>query len=88
MSDLELVRVMVGEERAIVTNDAEDFELIHEQVLAAGMEHHGLVLTSDATMPRTRQAIPQWIEALGVLLDEHRAADALRNQIHHLLRIQ
>jgi hypothetical protein len=30
-----------------VTNDVLDFQLIHNQMLAAGEEHYGLIFTSD-----------------------------------------
>jgi predicted nuclease of predicted toxin-antitoxin system len=83
-SDLELVRLMVTEQRAIVTNDIEDFQAIHDQVLAAGDEHYGLIFTFDATMPRTKDAIPQWVKTLTELLTEHPDDDSLRSRVHHL----
>ena len=35
-----------------------DFQLIHNQLQAAGEEYYGLVFTSDSTMPRNKAAIP------------------------------
>ncbi len=58
--DRELVRQMAAERRAIVTNDIADFQTIHDQFLAAGDEHYGMIFTFDTTMPRTKDAIPQW----------------------------
>jgi predicted nuclease of predicted toxin-antitoxin system len=83
-SDLELVREMATERRAIVTNDIADFQIIHDRFLAAGHEHHGMVFTFDATMPRTKAAIPQWVETLAGFLTGHDAEDSLRNRVHHL----
>ncbi len=83
-SDHELVRCMATERRAIVTNDVGDFTMIHEQLLAAGQEHYGMVFTDDATMPRTKDAIPQWVQALTELLAAHPREDSLRNRVHHL----
>ncbi len=83
-SDIELVRQMAVEQRAIVTNDVEDFQAIHDRFLAAGDEHYGMVFTFDATMPRTKDAIPQWVQALTQLLAEHADDDGLRNQTLHL----
>ncbi len=83
-SDRELVRQMVTERRVIATNDVADFQEIHDHFLAAGDEHQGMVFTFDATMPRTKDAIPQWVQALGELLAKHTGDDSLRNQIHHL----
>ena len=82
--DHELVRRMATERRTIVTNDVDDFTTIHEQLLAAGQEHDGIVFTFDATMPRNKAAIPQWVQTLSKLLAEHTAEGSLRNRIHHL----
>jgi predicted nuclease of predicted toxin-antitoxin system len=84
ISDLELIRRMAVEDRATVTNDIADFQVIHDYLLTVGEEHAGMIFTFDATMPRTKQAVPQWVATLGVLLDEHGAPDALHNRIHHL----
>jgi hypothetical protein len=82
--DRELVHRMVVERRAIVTNDIADFHTIHDQVLTAGDVHYGMVFTFDATMPRTKDAIPQWVQVLAELLADHPDEDSLRNRVHHL----
>lgn len=84
-SDRELVRQMAVERRAIVTNDIADFQAIHDQTMARQDEHYGMVFTVDATMPRSKKAIPRWVNALGELLNEHGPEDSLRNKVHHLL---
>lgn len=43
-----------------------------------------MVFTFDATMPRTKDAIPQWVQTLTRLLAEHADDDGLRNQTLHL----
>jgi hypothetical protein len=43
-----------------------------------------MVLTFDATMPRNKDAIPQWVQTLTKLLADHPDDDSLRNQIHPL----
>ncbi len=83
--DREIVRLMAAEGRAIVTNDIADFQNIHDQFLAAGEAHHGMIFTFDATLPRTKAAIPQWVQALSDLLAEHGDEQALRNRVHHLV---
>jgi predicted nuclease of predicted toxin-antitoxin system len=82
--DRELVRQMAAERRVIVTNDIADFQAIHDRLLAAGDAHHGMIFTFDATMPRSRGAIAQWVRTLSALLSEHRDDDWLRNRIRHL----
>lgn len=83
-SDRELIRQMGAERRAIVTNDVADFQAIHEQLVAAGDEHYGMIFTFDATLPRSKAAIPQWMRALSELLGENTPEDSLRNKVHHL----
>jgi predicted nuclease of predicted toxin-antitoxin system len=83
-SDRELIRQMPTERRAIVTNDVADFQAIHEQLLAAGDEHYGMVFTFDATLPRSKAAIPQWVRALTEVLTDHAPENALRNKVRHL----
>ena len=54
VADREIVRRIAAEQRTLVTNDVLDFQLIHNQMLAAGEEHYGLIFTSDSTMPRNK----------------------------------
>jgi len=85
VADREIVRRIAAEQRALVTNDVLDFQLIHNQMLAAGEEHYGLIFTSDATMPRNKPSIPLWVKALEKVLTGHSAEDALKNRVRHLL---
>ena len=80
-SDRELVRAMTAEQRVIVTNDIADFQVIHDHVLAAGDDHAGMIFTFDTTMPRTKSAIPRWVDTLSELLADD---ISLRNRVRHL----
>jgi predicted nuclease of predicted toxin-antitoxin system len=82
--DRELVRQMVAERRATVTNDVADFQAIHDRLLAAGEEHYGMVFTFDATLPRSKDTLSQWVRTLSELLATHGTEDALRNRVYHL----
>lgn len=84
VADREIVRRIAVEERAIVSNDVLDFQLIHNQMQASREEHYGMVFTSDATMPRNKASIPIWVEALAHLLKANPADNALRNRVKHL----
>ena len=84
-TDREIVQRMAAERRAIVTNDIADFQSIHDRTLVAGEEHAGMIFTFDATLPRGKAAIPQWVQGLAGLLAEHGDENALRNRIHHLV---
>jgi len=84
VADREIVRRIATEQRTLVTNDVLDFQPIHNQMLAAGEEYYGLIFTSDSTMPRNKASIPLWVKALGKVLRERPANDALRNRVLHL----
>jgi hypothetical protein len=57
---------------------------MHNRMLAASEDHAGMIFRVDATMPRSKAAIPQWVAALAELLAGHREEDALRNRVHLL----
>jgi predicted nuclease of predicted toxin-antitoxin system len=84
LADGEVLRGATAERRALVTNDVLDFRLIHNQLLAAGEEHYGIVFSDDATLPRNKASIPLWVKTLGELLEANPADDALRNRVRHL----
>lgn len=84
VADREIVRRIATERRAIVSNDVLDFQLIHNQMVAAGEEHYGMVFTSDATMPRNKASISLWVKALAKLLKANPSDEALRNRVRHL----
>ena len=84
VADREIVRRLAFEQRTLVTNDVLDFQLIHNRMLAAGEEHHGLIFTSDSTMPRNKASIPLWVKSLEKVLAESPADDGLKNRIRHL----
>jgi hypothetical protein len=75
---------MSAEGRAIVTNDIADYQAIHNQIVGTGGEHYGMVFTFDATMPRSKKSIAQWVETLTALIEDHADAESLRNRVHHL----
>lgn len=80
LPDRAIVRRMGAEQRAIVTNDVDDYSLIATRFAATADEHYGLLFTSDLTMPRDRSGIPLFVEVLGALLNQHPQEDALRNR--------
>jgi predicted nuclease of predicted toxin-antitoxin system len=82
--DREIVRAMAAERRTIVTNNIADFRGIHDRLLAAGGEHCGMIFTFDATMPRTKAAVPEWVRILANLLSAHDGVEWPRNRVHHL----
>ena len=68
-SDVALLRWAHAEGRAIVTENARDFLLLHAAFLRSGEAHSGIVLTSNARYPRGRESTTgALIGALDMLL--------------------
>jgi hypothetical protein len=84
IDDEPLLAFAASEERALLTNNVRDFAFIAAAWAADGRDHHGLLFTSDQSLPRGRSAIGLHVAALRGLLDANRPVDALRNQIRWL----
>lgn len=70
--------------RALVTNNVADFMVIARRWATQGRRHAGLVFTSDASMPRSRDTIGRYVEALDALLQAHPAGNSLADRVHWL----
>lgn len=83
--DDESLLTMCGDEvRALLTNNVGDFATIARHWAAEGRSHAGLIFTSDAGMPRSRDTIGRYVTALDEVLVAHPADDALRGRVHWL----
>jgi Domain of unknown function (DUF5615) len=82
--DRELVALMFAERRAILTENVADFMPVVSRLALAGEEHYGLLLTSDASMPRSRNTIGLFVRTLDRYLREHPSEEALRNRVDWL----
>ena len=78
LSDERLLEAAAGEGRALLTENARDFEPLARRYAAEAREHAGLVLASARRWPRTRAGLPALAEAIAALLGAHPAPDALR----------
>lgn len=83
-SDEELFAAMAGDNRAIVTNNAADFMPLLQRAASDGVDHAGLLLTSDRSLPRTKAGIGRYVAALDEFLSAHPDANALHNQLRWL----
>jgi hypothetical protein len=82
--DEELLALCAGEGRALLTNNVADFMVVARRWQASGRAHAGLVLTSDASLPRVRGTIALFVEQLDQLMSAAPANDALADQVHWL----
>jgi len=68
--DEELLRVATGHERALVTENAKDFDRIVRSWAASGEHHAGVVFTSPRRFHRASRAYPaNLVAALAALLE-------------------
>ncbi len=84
LPDDELLAFCVRERRALLSENAADFMALVHQLAARGDEHHGLVFSSPASMPRGAGTIGLFIEVLDRLLRDSPDEGALRNQVRWL----
>jgi predicted nuclease of predicted toxin-antitoxin system len=85
-TDAELLTHCTDLGRALLTNNAVDLVPIARQRQAEGRAHAGIVLTSDTTFPRHRNAVAPLIEALTTLLTTHHDEKASADRVMWLVR--
>jgi hypothetical protein len=83
-TDEAVLAAAAREGRGLVTNNARHLVPIAGRRLEAGGSHYGLILTSDRTFPRGREAIGGLTRALEALLTSAPADDALTDQTRWL----
>lgn len=79
--DETLLEACVGERRALLTNNLRDFAVIARAWTLEDRSHHGLIFTSDTSMPRSRDTNGTYTQALDKLLGTHLDIDAPKDQI-------
>jgi hypothetical protein len=82
--DEPLLMLCASERRALLTNNVSDFAVISQRWHAEGRAHSGLVFTSDVSLPRHRDTIGRYVEALAALLDANPHDDAMVDRVHWL----
>jgi Domain of unknown function (DUF5615) len=84
IDDESLLALAASEDRALLTNNVRDFIPIVRRWATSGLDHCGLVLTSDASMPRHKGSIGLFVQALGVLMAANPTIRALANEVYWL----
>ncbi|MBA3421463.1 MAG: DUF5615 family PIN-like protein [Thermoleophilaceae bacterium] len=85
IADRPLLEAAAGAQRALVTNNVRDFAPLAGAWAAEGRDHNGLIFTSDRRLPRARNTIGLFVDALKVLLDAEPSAGGLKNQVRWLV---
>jgi hypothetical protein len=82
--DEPLLRLAASEGRALLTNNVRHFAVLARQWAGSGQDHHGLVFTSDASMPRGKGTIGRYIATLAALMEANPADGALAHDVRWL----
>ena len=82
--DEDLLRLVAGRGRALLTNDVDDFTVIVRRWGVDGIRHAGVIFTADRRLSRSRRGIGSFVERLDALLAANPADDAFVNRIHWL----
>jgi hypothetical protein len=85
LGDDELLRRMLAEGRAIVTENVSDFLPLVGRWNAAEEDHAGLVLTSSRSLPRNTATIGVFVRSLDALLRERSSDHACHNEVIWLI---
>jgi len=68
--------------RAVLTNNVADFAVISRRWQTDGRSHFGLIFTSDASLPRRRDNIGRFVDALDTLMNVNPHVDRFIDRIH------
>jgi predicted nuclease of predicted toxin-antitoxin system len=85
LDDEPLLALAASEDRALLTAGARDFLPLIRRWAESGEDHCGLVLTSDTSMPRSKQTIGLYVGRLRELIEANPDPRALANQVRWLL---
>jgi predicted nuclease of predicted toxin-antitoxin system len=84
IDDEPLLALAASEDRALLTNNARDFIPLVARWTVAGQSHAGLLLTSDASLPRDEHSIGLHVECLRSLMEANAGDRALADQLRWL----
>ena len=83
-NDEALLDLCASDGRALLTNNVADFAVIARQWQSQGRSHHGLIFTSDHSMPRSRNTIGRYVELLVVLMTDNPGDDSFVDRVDWL----
>jgi len=84
MSDEDLLRWAHEHERAVVTENVQDFLPVHGEFLRQGEPHSGIVLTSPHRFPRSSAGIGTLVRALAELLQDRGSRGPMPSDVRWL----
>ena len=80
LSDENVLEVATPERRAVVTENARDFAVLHRSWIERGSSHFGILIAPSRRFPRRKSSPGLILTALRSLLRAHESEDAMRDQ--------
>lgn len=84
IDDESLLELASSHGRTLLTNNARDFMPIVGRWATSGRDHSGLLLTSDASMPRHKGTIGLYVKTLRAIMEANAGPRGLANQVRWL----
>ena len=82
--DEPLLALCAAEGRALLTNNVADLAVTARRWQTEGRSHRGLLFSSDARLPRTRNVIGRYVELLDALMRDNSDDDSFVDRVHWL----
>ena len=81
--DVAVLKLATASDRALVTDNVDDFMRLHRLFLADGEDHAGILLASSRNLPRSKQTIGVWVKTLHAFLRSN--PTSLKNECRWLV---
>jgi Domain of unknown function (DUF5615) len=82
--DEPLLVLCADDQRALLTNNVADCAVIGRRWNTEGRAHHGLIFSSDASLPRTRDNIGRYVDLMDALMRDNSGAADFIDRTHWL----
>jgi hypothetical protein len=84
VSDRPLFEMMAAEQRALLTENVADFMPLLKERAARNERHGGLIFSSPQSLPRSKNTIGLYVDALEVVLRTYPGENDFEDMIHWL----
>jgi hypothetical protein len=84
LTDTQLLAVMAAEQRALLTENVQDFAPLVRVAAAAGESHYGMIYSSNKTLPRSKATIGVFVRLLATLIHAFPGDEDFRDRVEWL----
>jgi hypothetical protein len=84
LDDDVLLPIMIDERRALLTENVSDYAPLITRMAADEQSHYGIVYSSNSSMPRGKNTIGVFVQALAAIMDRFPGDDDFLDQVEWL----